>query len=208
MTLSLDYAGLRRVLGETRPPLDHAPSGYDPNSVCLLLFERGEPMVLAIQKADSDGYHWADHVALPGGRIEPSDRDAASAALRELHEELGIAAAAVEVLGELGHFLTETSDHDLAVLVGRWRSPVDVRPDPREIARVLEICLGDLLECHTANAFRGRSAREIGDALVYPVAGARVWGVTARILHYFIELLLDHESKTLRPNGSHTEPRP
>jgi len=34
--------------------------------------------------------HHAGQVALPGGRIEPTDRDGVEAAFREAHEEIGL----------------------------------------------------------------------------------------------------------------------
>src|SRR5205823_13048630 len=53
--------------------------------------------------------HLNDHagqISFPGGRSEPGDADAAETALREAAEEIGLAAAQVEVLGVLpGSFL-------------------------------------------------------------------------------------------------------
>jgi len=48
--------------------------------------------------------HLNDHagqISFPGGRSEPGDACAAQTALREAAEEIGLAAARVEVLGEL-----------------------------------------------------------------------------------------------------------
>ena len=86
-----------------------------------------------------------------------------------------------------------SSRNDLEVVVGHWMRPSVVRADAREVARVLEIPLARLLELHVAEGFRGRSASRIGDALAYPLADVRIWGVTARIVHHFLELVLDHQ---------------
>src|SRR5260370_32713230 len=55
--------------------------------------------------------HLNDHagqISFPGGRSEPGDADAAETALREAAEEIGLAAARVEVLGELHPYVTVT----------------------------------------------------------------------------------------------------
>lgn len=190
--MTIDYAALGRAIAAVRKPTQQAPLGYEQDSVCLLLAERAETVLLAIENTTSDGYDWSGQVALPGGRIEPADPTPRDAALRELHEELGIPPGNVAVLGELGHFQTGTSNHDLDVFVGRWARPAEIHADPREVARVLELPLADLIKLHRAQGYRGQPATAFGDDLAYPVADARIWGVTARILHHFLELVLDH----------------
>lgn len=187
----IHYSSLQRALARQPQAEVRIPPGYEADAVCLLLFERGQTMLLAIQKADNEGYHWRDQVALPGGHIEAVDRSAEDGALRELREELGITRAQVEVLGNLGHFRTGTSKNDLEVVVGSWVQPGGLRIDRREIERVLEVPLAGLLESHSREGFRGHSADDIGDALVYPLSDADIWGVTARILHHFLEICLD-----------------
>lgn len=195
--MTVDYSALRRAIAHAPQPTRQAPPGYERDSVCLLLVDRAETILLAIQKADSEGYHWRDQVALPGGRIEPTDHGARHAALRELQEELGIERSTVEILGELGHFQTAGSKNDLEVFVGRWTHPSEVHADDREVARVLAIPLAHLVELHAAAGFCSRSTSAIGDALVYPIGDATIWGVTARILHHFLELVLSHEIAVL-----------
>lgn len=194
MTISfrtINYDTLRQALGGTLSGTQTAPPGYERNAVCLLLFERAETVLLAIQKADSEGYPWRDQVALPGGRIDSSDHDARDAALRELHEELAVDRSGVDVLGTLGHFQTIGSN-DLEVIVGRWTRPSKLRMDPKEIQRVLELSLPDLIDRHVELGFHLQAASAIGDALVYPLPDARIWGVTARILHDFLDLVRGH----------------
>jgi 8-oxo-dGTP pyrophosphatase MutT (NUDIX family) len=198
--VNLDYEQLQRATNPTPDACDAAPAGYRRAAVCLPLFERDTTHLLAIQKTDTEGYHWRNQIALPGGHVAPEDRNDTETALRELNEELGITGNDIVVLGQLGHFRTATSGTDLCVIIGRWNAGTPVRSDDREIARVLEIPLASLVQAHLKQGFRSRAARQIGEALTYPLSDATIWGVTARILHSFIEIVLDHS--VIRPTAA------
>ena len=187
----VDYSALGEHLRGRAALVDHARPGYVPHAVCLVLFDHLGTMLLLIQKADTDGYLWRGQVAMAGGRIEPGDRSAKDAALRELREELGIEPADVEVLGSLGHVQTRNARNDLEVIVARWNRRSALHVDEREIARVLECHLSHLIQLHTHSGFRDRPASDIGNELAYSLPDATIWGVTARIVHQFLELVLD-----------------
>jgi 8-oxo-dGTP pyrophosphatase MutT (NUDIX family) len=189
--LLIDYQALKTALGQDADSVEQAPPDYRRNAVCLLLFDHPATTLLLIQKADRDGYPWRDQVALPGGGIEPTDRDAEGAALREVREELGIDRSEIVVLGTLGHFQTKGSKDDLEVFVARWMKPSALRVDHREIARVLDYPLARLVKLHLQAGYRSRSGSELGDALVYELPDVTIWGVTARILHRLVERVLD-----------------
>lgn len=61
-------------------------------AILLVLRARddGEPEVLMIKRADAAGDPWSGHIALPGGRMEPGDRDLSVTAVRETLEETGV----------------------------------------------------------------------------------------------------------------------
>ena len=50
----------------------------------------GEPELLMIKRAEAANDPWSGHIACPGGRQEPEDRDLADTATRETLEETGI----------------------------------------------------------------------------------------------------------------------
>lgn len=157
-----------------------------PACVFLLLYEKeNEFHIPAILKADNEGYPWANQVALPGGRVDEGDHTPEDTAFRELEEELGITRPHVNLIGSMGHFQTLNST-EIQVFTGVWDQEEAIRFDPSEIARVIHIPLNHLLETHQSNRFSGRIPG--WDELLYPVDDVVVWGATAKILHYFLEL--------------------
>jgi 8-oxo-dGTP pyrophosphatase MutT (NUDIX family) len=158
-----------------------------PASVFLLLFDRPDPHILAIQKSDTEGYPWRNQVALPGGHVESTDADPVAAAFRELEEELNISQDQVDFIGSLGHFQTITRPRDIEAFIGLWNGKGSVRFDATEIARILEIPLKTLVGIHQAKHYHDREMNT--HEVEYPFGDVVIWGATAKILHRFIELI-------------------
>ena len=182
----IDSACLKKIIRNAKLPQPPADSAYQPTCVFMLLFGEDEPRILAIQKSDNEGYPWRNQVALPGGHVELKDAGPVDAAYRELEEELNITRNQVDFIGSMGHF--QTINHkDIQVFIGLWNGEGSVRFDADEIARVLDVPLKMLVKTHIMAGFHGISPPT--DALEYPLKDVVIWGVTARILHHFIELL-------------------
>lgn len=161
----------------------------------LLLFNKSEPHILAILKADNEGYPWRNQVALPGGHFESSDGSAVDAAFRELKEELAIPREQVDLVGSMGCFPT-INQKVIEVFIGLWNGMGPVRYDAREIARVLEIPMQLLLDTHRSNNYSAQPNHNWWE-ITYSIDDLTIWGATARILHYLIELLLAQPGFTL-----------
>lgn len=182
----IDSDCLRQIIRNATLPKPPADAAFQPTCVFLLLFGRQEPRILAIQKADTEGYPWRNQVALPGGHVENSDASPVDAAYRELEEELKITRNQVELIGSMGHF--QTINHkDIEVFIGLWSGEGPVRFDTDEIARILEVPLKEIVKTHITAGLHARTPPT--DALEYPLKDVVIWGVTARILHCFMELL-------------------
>lgn len=182
-----DPSLFRHLVAETAHPDAPVSSRYRMACVFMLLFvRRGFLNLLAIQKTDTEGYPWRNQVALPGGHIDPGDPDAMSACFRELHEELGIESGEVIFTGSMGHFQT-INDRDLEVFSGFWKEDRPIVHRKKEISRVLDLPVTELMKTHVEKAYHGW----IPDvhALLYPVGDVTVWGVTARIVHHFLEMI-------------------
>jgi coenzyme A diphosphatase NUDT7 len=155
--------------------------------VFLLIYNRPDPHILAIQKSDTEGYAWRNQVALPGGHLESRDAGPVMAAFRELKEELNISRDQVDFIGSLGHFQTLTQPKDIEAFIGIWNGKGPVRHDSTEISRILEIPLKTLIRIHQTRHYHGRrpDVRE----LEYLFEEVIIWGATAQIIHHFIELV-------------------
>jgi len=181
------FLNIKKIIEKADRPGPPPGADYDSTCVFLLLFNNdGEINILTVQKTDNEGYPWRNQVALPGGHVDKQDAGPLEAAYRELEEELKIKKGQVELMGSLGHFQT-INRKDLNVFTGIWKTRGPVSFDPAEISRVFEIPLKNLVQTHIDSKFHGR----IPDVfeLLYPLKEVTIWGVTARILHYFIELL-------------------
>jgi len=188
MAFPFDTELLRRVTADAEPSGPPPETSSVRTCVFMLVFNKGKrPFLLAVLKADNHGYPWRNQVALPGGHIDETDSAPLSAAYRELEEEMQIHAAEVFFIGSLGHFPT-IQQKDIEVFLGFWEgSPDAVHFDRSEIARVLEVSIPMLLQHHMGKHFHGR-VPGVGE-LTYPAGDVVIWGATARIIHFFLELL-------------------
>jgi 8-oxo-dGTP pyrophosphatase MutT (NUDIX family) len=129
----------------------------------------------------------AGEISFPGGIRDDIDADAAATALRETEEELGIASSAVELLGALPALHTFVSAILIVPFVGILDPRPTMRPNPNEIAEVLEypIAALDVAERHVEWRRDGAVYR----GYAYDMDGHTIWGATAMILHSLLELI-------------------
>ncbi|OHC46926.1 MAG: coenzyme A pyrophosphatase, partial [Rhodobacteraceae bacterium GWE1_64_9] len=113
-------------------------------AVLVPIVMRPEPTVLLTERTAHLSTH-SGQVAFPGGKRDPEDASAQATALREAHEEVGLAASDVQVLGTLPIYITGT-----AFLITPVVALVDPRahlnPNPYEVADVFEVPLAFLLD--------------------------------------------------------------
>ncbi|KAK3636626.1 hypothetical protein LTR56_014099 [Elasticomyces elasticus] len=73
------------------PPTTTTPAPSDLDAfVSQQWAQHGEPEVLFIKRASRKGDRWTSHIALPGGKRDPSDPSDAAVAVRETWEEVGL----------------------------------------------------------------------------------------------------------------------
>ncbi len=114
---------LRRVRAAlaARAPRPLEVPGFRPAAVLVPLLARPEgPTVLFTRRTETVPHHKGE-ISFPGGGREPGE-DAAAAALREADEEVGLAPAAVEVLGTLDD-LPSIAGYVVTPVVAAVRAP-------------------------------------------------------------------------------------
>jgi 8-oxo-dGTP pyrophosphatase MutT (NUDIX family) len=166
---------------DARPP----PRDLAPAAVLIPIVVRDEPTILFTQRTAHLARH-AGQVSFPGGRVAPNDVSLVETALRETHEETGIAAGFVSVAGFLEAYETGTGFAILPV-VGLLHEGFALRPQPEEVAEIFEVPLAFLLD----PANRERGSREwqgrSREFHVFNHGGHYIWGATAAILVNFAE---------------------
>ncbi len=164
----------------------------------LLLYQDGDTVRLPLTLRRHDLPQHAGQVSFPGGRIDGGE-SALDAALRETHEEIGVPATGIRVIGPLSSLWVVVSNHLLFPFVGVADRRPDFHPAPKEVAEVLEVRLTDLRD--PAHLGWSRHSRE-GIVVDYPhfdLAGHETWGATAMVLGEFGSLFDPEFSPPPRP---------
>ncbi len=163
-----------------------------PAAVLFGVIPRREgPTALLTLRPDTMEDH-AGQVALPGGKVDPLDLDEVAAALREAHEEVGIAPQDVDVLGKGAPYITGTR-YRITPVVGLLPHDFVPVPEPGEVAAVFETPLDFLM--NTANHTTGQAFYKGQNRTYYemPHNGYRIWGVTAGIIRRLYQTLYESD---------------
>lgn len=181
------------ILGESRFN-DRSPVHA---SVLVPLVLRDDLTVLLTQRTDHLTAH-PGQISFPGGRVEAGDADPVATALREAHEEIGLDAGQVDVLGSLPTYTTG-SGFIVTPVVALVHSGFDPVVDPFEVAEVFEVPLAFLMT--PAHHLRhrvevGGVAREFW-SMPYQGIDDRgeprryfIWGATAAMLRNLYRFLV------------------
>jgi 8-oxo-dGTP pyrophosphatase MutT (NUDIX family) len=178
------------------------------SAVMMILFnsppcypKEAQTHVLLIEKARDNSRH-SGQIAFPGGRIEAHDATPLEAAMRETEEEIGIPGDQLRLLGSMGFFRTLTSGYDAAVYVTWAMPPLQITPHPREVAAVYEVPLADLYARYNPQLCLRRRTDLMNLHFHWAVPNSQrqicIWGLTARVIHCFLQMLASQATK-LRP---------
>lgn len=129
--------------------------------------------------------------ALPGGRCDEGETPA-EAALRELHEELGLALGAADVLGLLDDYPTRSGYLITPVVV--WAATgVPLSPNPGEVASVHRIALENIEQ---DDAFSFTTIPESTRRVIrFHHEGDFIHAPTAALLYQFREVLAGRDTR-------------
>jgi len=162
-----------------------------PAAVLIPLFlKEGEYHILFTKRTVHLTHH-SGEISFPGGVAEAEDSDSAETAIRETFEELGIPPESVEVLGLLDDF---RSIHGYLVtpVVGVVTSHAPLTVNPQEIERVIEAPLYHFLQEGVLRIEEWPPWKPGEKPMYfYDYHGDEIWGLTARILKQFLDIVAE-----------------
>lgn len=157
----------------------------------LLLYPHDGQWHVPLTVRGSNLRHHTGQVSLPGGRLDDGE-SVEQAALREAHEEIGVNAADVAVLGQLTPLAIPVSSHLLHPVVGAAVSRPAFVLHEHEVEALIEVPLADLRRGDAVRwEVRQRARPPLGDMEVpsFVVGGVQVWGATAMVIAEFLAVL-------------------
>ena len=193
----VDHTTFRRLRNAlaARPPV-LAPDDGAPRraAVAIVLRRTADDVVelLLIKRSEREDDPWSGHVALPGGRRDPSDATLQDTAVRETREETGIDLArdglVLGMLDELRPRSPTLPPIIVTPFVAIVRPDVSIETSD-EVAFAFWVALSELedpsLAVESSVLVRGATWRVPS----YRLGGQIVWGMTERILRNLQALL-------------------
>jgi 8-oxo-dGTP pyrophosphatase MutT (NUDIX family) len=160
-------------------------------AVLIPLFKVGNVWQVLFTRRSQNVQDHKGQVSFPGGAFEWIDKDLEATALRETEEEIGISDNKVRILGRMDPF-PSISNYLITPVVGLLDYPFQIKIAVEEVDKVFWIGLDWLADKrnYEERDFT-RSNGSIERVLFYrEFEGEMVWGITARILTRFLELIL------------------
>jgi 8-oxo-dGTP pyrophosphatase MutT (NUDIX family) len=163
----------------------------------LLLFYpnvRGEVNFVLTRRKVYKGAH-SGQISFPGGKPKPLDDDLWATALRETHEEVGVASHQVKYIRSLTQLYLPPSNFLIVPYVGYLEKACVFSPDSEEVDAILEISLEGLINNQPVMTKQRTSSANSVEVPAYVFDQNEVWGATAMILSEFKMLFTTGLSK-------------
>ena len=154
-------------------------------AVLVPLFLREGELHAVLTRRRDDMRRHAGEISFPGGRQDDHEDDLRATALREAHEEIGLPADAVELVGALQPTPTIATNYAVYPFVGLIEPGHAWVPSETEVDAVLELPLRALRDGYERRRLLRRGVPFRTD--VYVVDDHLVWGATARMLGDLLE---------------------
>ena len=160
-----------------------------PAGVLIPIMDRGGELTVLFTQRAADLTHHPGQISFPGGSMEEQDADLQITALRETHEEVGIAPQQVAVIGYLEPTPTITG-YAVTPTIGIVEPSSELTIDTMEVEYAFEVPLEFLLDegsaQHTEREVYGHKV----PVVEFQYDGQRIWGATAHILQVFRKVII------------------
>jgi 8-oxo-dGTP pyrophosphatase MutT (NUDIX family) len=144
--------------------------------------------ILYTKRATSLRAH-SGQIAFPGGKIDLSDKDAASAAIREANEEVAMKAQDVSILGYLPAMFTGTN-YLITPVVGVVEPSAPFIANPEEVDEVFQVPLTFLSRDDAYQSFKVWHENKYQQTWKIEHDGRVIWGITASLTRAFKDIAL------------------
>jgi 8-oxo-dGTP pyrophosphatase MutT (NUDIX family) len=161
-------------------------------AVLIALTDDNDNPELILTQRSKDMPSHSGEVAFPGGKADAIDRDAIDTALRETHEEVGIAPALVSVIGQMDQVVSRFG-YLVTPIIGVVPKDVELIPDPRELSSVFRVPLRYFID-------ETPRTDQFGEWFMpaWHYQGYRIWGLTAMIISEMLNGIYDTDIKYSR----------
>lgn len=158
------------------------------SAVLLPLCERDGELNLLFTERSKQLRNHAGEISFPGGRRDIGDATLCDTALREAHEEVGLAPEGVHIFGTLASLPTYTG-FEITAFVAEFEANCSLVAEPGEIHMLFEAPLSALRDpaCHRIESreYHGR----VYPLHFYDFEGHSIWGATGLLLYTLLEFL-------------------
>jgi 8-oxo-dGTP pyrophosphatase MutT (NUDIX family) len=185
-------------LQESRALRAYLPAAPIPAAVLVPVVEREDELTVLLTQRASQLKNHAGQISFPGGRIEPQDAGPSAAALREAHEEIGLEARFVSVVGYLAdHILL--SGFRVTPVVAFVRPGFELLLDAQEVSDTFEVPLSYVFEPANQRSQRRGFGGTAGEIRVWDIQyqGHNIWGATAGMLLNLYRLCVADDPATI-----------
>jgi len=176
--------------------------------VILPLIKQDDDFLVLFEKRSMNLSNQPGEICFPGGRCEPEDGGARNTAIRETCEELGMVHDDIELLADLDIMVSPFGILIIPFLA-MLHNAESIKPNPDEVEKVFCVPLSYLMEHEPLRHQMSLSVtfpdnfpldlipqgknypfrQGILPQYFYIWEGEVIWGLTARILHHFIEMI-------------------
>jgi len=164
------------------------PLATEPADAAVLLALAQSPQgaqLLYIKRALTLRAH-AGEWAFPGGRAEPADDAPLTTALRETHEEVGMAPVSLDVLGHVTHFTTHYGT-TIAAYAARMGPDKPYVASPDEVDEIHQIPIAHLLDPQRYESRWIDGMQPDRRVHYWHLDPGTMWGITGELTARFLE---------------------
>ena len=168
-------------------------------AVLVPLVQRYEGLQVLLTRRTAHLRDHAGQISFPGGRCESTDDGPAGTALRETHEEVGLAPDRVQIIGQMPTYTTVTH-FVVTPVVGLVQPPFTLTLDTFEVAEAFEVPLRYLMNPahHRRHVFAFEGGQRQFLSMPWHGPGADgiereyfIWGATAAMLRNLYRFLAE-----------------